>query len=90
MDALRRLGIRVPQDLGIVGFDGIPFAEFSNPRLTTVTTPLAGLGRLAASSLIWAIGAGRLPEAIVLPVELVIRESTLAQSSRAATGPAVA
>lgn len=90
MDALRRLGIRVPNDVGIVGFDGIPFAEFSNPRLTTVATPLAELGRLAASSLIGAIQTGRLPEAIVLPVELVIRESTQALMPRAARGPAVA
>lgn len=76
MDALRRLGIRCPDDLAIVGFDGIPFAAISNPRLTTVVTPLAELGRLAAASLIGAIQTGTLPEAIVLPVELVVREST--------------
>lgn len=76
MDALRRLGIQAPDDVGIVGFDGILFAEISNPRLTTVATPLAELGRLAASSLIGAIQTGQLPEAIVLPVELVVREST--------------
>jgi DNA-binding LacI/PurR family transcriptional regulator len=90
MDALRRLGIRVPDDVGIVGFDGIPFAEFSNPRLTTVSSPLAELGRLAASSLIGAIQTGRLPEAIVLPVELIVRESTQARKPRAARGHAVA
>ena len=77
MDALRRPGIRTPDDVGIVGFDGIQFAEISNPRLTTVATPLAELGRLAASSLIGAIQTGKLPEAVVLPVELVVRESTL-------------
>ena len=77
MDALRRPGIRTPDDVGIVGFDGIQFAEISNPRLTTVATPLAELGRLAASSLIGAIQTGKLPDAVVLPVELVVRESTL-------------
>jgi LacI family transcriptional regulator len=86
MDALRRYGIRAPDDVGIVGFDGIPFAEMSNPRLTTVATPLPELGRLAASSLIGAIQTGELPEAMVLPVELVIRESTLTQLPRAADG----
>jgi LacI family transcriptional regulator len=86
MDALRRYGIRVPDDVGIVGFDGIPFAEMSNPRLTTVATPLAELGRLAASSLIGAIHSGELPEPMVLPVELVVRESTLADVPRAAHG----
>ena len=38
MDALRRHGIRAPDDVGITGFDGILFAEVSNPRLTTVAT----------------------------------------------------
>ena len=88
MDALRRLGIRAPDDVGIVGFDGILFAEISNPRLTTVATPLAEMGRLAASSLIGAIQTGNLPEAVVLPVELVVRESTLPQKPRVARGPA--
>ena len=88
MDALRRLGIRAPDDVGIVGFDGILFAEISNPRLTTVATPLAEMGRLAASSLIGAIQTGNLPAAVVLPVELVVRESTLPQKSRGVRGPA--
>ena len=79
MDSLRNLGIHVPDDVGIVGFDGILFAEMSNPRLTTVTTPLAELGRLAASSLIGAIRSGALPPAAVLPVDLVVRESTRAR-----------
>lgn len=83
MDALRRQGIRVPDDVGIVGFDGILFAEMSNPRLTTVTTPLAELGRLAASSLVEAIQTGVLPPARVLPVELVVRESTRSRVARA-------
>ncbi len=82
MDALRRLGIQTPDDVGIVGFDGILFAEMSNPRLTTVATPLAELGRLAASSLIGAIQTGTLPEARVLPVQLVVRESTRSRVAR--------
>ena len=52
MDALRSLGIHVPRDVGIVGFDGIPFAGISNPRLTTVAVPSAEMGSAAASSLI--------------------------------------
>jgi LacI family transcriptional regulator/LacI family repressor for deo operon, udp, cdd, tsx, nupC, and nupG len=76
MDALRALGVRTPEDVSIVGFDGIPFAEISNPRLTTVITPLAELGRRAAVSLIEAIHTGVMPAAIVLPVELAVREST--------------
>jgi LacI family transcriptional regulator len=82
MDALRSLGVRVPQDVGIVGFDGIPFAAISCPRLTTVATPSGELGRLAASFLIAAMQTGAPPAGAILPVELVIRESTRAAANR--------
>jgi LacI family transcriptional regulator len=76
MDALRALGIRVPDDVGIVGFDGIPFAAISNPRLTTVSVPSALMGRVAASSLIDTLREGTLPDSVLLPLELIVREST--------------
>lgn len=76
MDALRDVGIRVPDDLGMVGFDGIPYAAISNPRLTTVATPSGEMGRLAAASLIRAIQAGAPPEGLLLAPELIVREST--------------
>jgi DNA-binding LacI/PurR family transcriptional regulator len=79
MDALRRLGIRVPDDVAIVGFDGIPSTAISNPRLTTVTTPSGEMGRLAAASLIRAIKDGSPPEGRRLEPELVVRESTRAR-----------
>ena len=82
MDALRGLGIRVPDDVGIVGFDGIPYAGISNPRLTTVAVPSAEMGRVAAASLIRAIHDGVLPEGVVLPVEVVVRESTKSLPAR--------
>ncbi len=78
MDALRGLSIRVPDDVGIIGFDGIPFAAISNPRLTTVAAPSAEIGRTAAVSLIKAIQTGARPEAMLLQPELIIRESTRA------------
>lgn len=76
MDALRQRGIQAPLDISIVGFDGILFTGLSNPRLTTVATPLSELGQLAAASLISTIQSGTLPPARVLPVELIVREST--------------
>ena len=82
MDALRGLGVRVPDDLGIIGFDGIPFASISNPRLTTVAVPSGEMGRVAASSLIQAIRDGALPEAAILQPELIVRESTRPQPAR--------
>ena len=79
MDALRTLGIRIPGDVAMVGFDGIPFTAISNPRLTTVVTPAGDMGRLAAASLIRAIREGTPPEGHVLEPELVVRESTRAR-----------
>ena len=52
MDALRDVGVRIPDDLGVVGFDGIPFAGIANPRLTTVAVPSSEMGRVAAASLV--------------------------------------
>ncbi len=92
MDALRKLGVRVPDDVAIVGFDGIPFAGISNPRLTTVAVPSAEMGRIAASTLIQAVHDGVLPPGAMLPVEIVIRESTRSQpasgTSRVTRAPA--
>jgi DNA-binding LacI/PurR family transcriptional regulator len=86
MDALRDHGIRVPDDVWIVGFDGIPFAGISNPRLTTVAVPSAEMGQIAASSLIRAVHDGVLPDGVMLPVEIVVRESTRSVLTRAAAG----
>ena len=82
MAALRGLGVRVPDDVGLVGFDGIPFAAISNPGLTTVAVPSAEMGRAAAASLIRAVHEGELPDGVMLPVELVVRESTRGASAR--------
>jgi LacI family transcriptional regulator len=85
MDALRDIGLRVPEDVGIVGFDGIPFAAISNPRLTTVGVPSAELGRRAAQLLLDAVHTGVLPDGVLLPVEIVVRESTGTRAARVAT-----
>jgi LacI family transcriptional regulator len=76
LDGLRRRGLSAPRDVAVTGFDDIPFARLANPRLTTVATPVVEIGRLAARSLVGAIDSGRLPPPVVMPVELVIRESS--------------
>lgn len=86
MDALRRIGIAVPEDIGIVGFDGIPFTAISNPRLTTVAVPAAEIGRRAAAFLVHGVQEGSLPDGIVLPVALVVRESTRSPPAAATPG----
>ena len=76
MDALRGRGIRVPDDIGIVGFDDIPFAGIANPRLTTVAQPSEEVGRSAFGMLLAGLKNGELPPSITLPVRLIVREST--------------
>lgn len=77
MDALRGRGLRVPDDIAIVGFDDIPFAGIANPRLTTVAQPSEEIGRTAVSMLLSGIRSGELPPSIVLPVRLIVRESSI-------------
>lgn len=77
LDAFRDVGVRVPDDVGLVGFDGIPFAALTNPRLTTVDTPTAELGRQAARWLVRSVEDGGAPSTAPLPCRLVARESTL-------------
>jgi DNA-binding LacI/PurR family transcriptional regulator len=77
MDALRGRGLRVPDDIAIVGFDDIPFAGIANPRLTTVAQPSEEIGRTAVAMLLTGIRSGELPSSIVLPVRLIVRESSI-------------
>jgi LacI family transcriptional regulator len=71
-------GIRVPDDLAVVGFDGMPEAAEFTPSLTTVNQPLGELGRLAVDELLAHVDAetGRAEaRTIVLETDLIVRES---------------
>jgi LacI family transcriptional regulator len=72
----RQLGLRVPEDISVVGFDDLPIAEYVIPQLTTVHVPSEEMGRYAAESLIAAIRDGRPLNSIELPTRLVIRGSS--------------
>lgn len=75
--ALREAGVRVPQDLALMGFDDIPAARLLTPALTTVSQFQEGLGRRAAELLFERLD-GHAPEdgcAEEMPFELMIRES---------------
>ena len=89
LDGLRARGVRVPDDVAVVGYDDIPFAAFSNPRLTTVATPAQEMVRLAARTLIEVIATGKRPPPRILPVELVVRESSTARSVEEMSGTVV-
>lgn len=49
MQAFREAGIRIPQDISIIGFDGLPFSEISDPPLSTVIVPCEEIGRIAVN-----------------------------------------
>lgn len=74
MRAAQRLGLKVPDDLSVVGFDDVPLAQDLAPPLTTVRQPLTEKGRLAAAVL---LGTAPPPTA-PLPTELIVRSSTAA------------
>ena len=78
LDAARRLGVRVPEDLSVVGYDDVEMASWEAFNLTTVHQPLARMARVAARLLI-----GRLehapessPQAHVFPARVVKRQTT--------------
>jgi LacI family transcriptional regulator len=73
--ALYRRGIRVPDDISLVGFDDIPGSSFTTPPLTTVRQPSQEVG-LAAAAAVLDLLAGRTPKLPSTPPLLVIREST--------------
>ncbi|HEX4379836.1 MAG TPA: LacI family DNA-binding transcriptional regulator [Candidatus Acidoferrum sp.] len=80
--ALREAGLRVPDDVSVMGFDDIPAAGFNNPGLTTVRQPLERMGQIAAKTLIDRIeGTGEYVAEIAIEPELVIRASTARAAS---------
>ncbi|MBZ5616490.1 MAG: LacI family transcriptional regulator [Acidobacteriia bacterium] len=78
MRAFRDAGLRVPEDVSVVGFDDIQAAAYLTPRLTTVRQPLRKMGEMAAQQLLMRIsnGNGKAPQLISLAPELIVREST--------------
>src|SRR5713226_5274188 len=73
--ALGQRGIRVPQDVAITGFDDVPVARHLHPPLTTVRQPMQDLGATAFDVLYSRISGGPSQRDVVLPVQLVVRES---------------
>jgi LacI family transcriptional regulator len=83
MDELRSAGMKVPDDVGVVGFDDTPFARISNPRLTTVSQRSDDLGRISVDFLLTTLDHGRLPVSRLMPVALIVRETTPGPTRRA-------
>jgi len=75
MDAIRSEGLRVPEDLAVVGYDDLSIAEHSNPPLTTIRQNIPLAGKLLAQNLIDYLRTGMVTN-VSIPVELIVRKST--------------
>src|SRR6266403_135196 len=87
--AFQEAGVRVPQDVSVVGFDDIQGAAYNTPSLTTVRQPLQRMGSIAAQTLLERIeGRADYPLEIAIEPELVVRESTSRVNTVLFTPPA--
>jgi len=81
--AIRDQGMRVPEDISVVGFDDIQSAAFQNPSITTIRQPLHEMGTIAARILLQRVrGESAVPQTLSVLPELVIRESTCPPSEK--------
>ncbi len=76
MSACKDLGLSVPEDIAIIGFDDISFASYVTPSLTTISHPAFKKGVAAAEMIIEYIESNKKPESRTLPIELVVRKTT--------------
>ena len=82
MAAARRLGLRIPDDVSVVGFHDAPFAGYLDPPLTTVRLPLVEMGRQAVDHLLALLNGDPVEDSMVgTPPELVVRASAAARAT---------
>ena len=76
-EAARQLGLRIPEDVSVVGFDDVQTAAFLGPALTTVRQPLQDMARAAVRMLVEALSTNDVIQPhIIMPTSLVVRNST--------------
>jgi len=77
MRAIRELGLRIPDDISVIGFDDVDWAMHTSPALTTIRVFKEEMGRLAVQRLMSIINEPETPPVkLVMPTELIVREST--------------
>ena len=74
--AVRRAGLRVPEDISVVGFDDIELAAITSPPLTTIHQPVKRIGEMAMKALLRLMTGDREVESVLLDTRLVLRGST--------------
>ncbi|MBA3334525.1 MAG: LacI family DNA-binding transcriptional regulator [Acidobacteria bacterium] len=80
--ALQEIGLRVPEDVSVLGFDDVYGAAFHNPALTTIRQPLFEMGTLAAQTLLKRVANNQakddseIPETLTVEPKLIVRQST--------------
>ncbi len=75
MQALQQRGLRVPEDVAVIGFDDRRWSKYTIPPLSTVRQPIADLGRRAVELLLAQLRGEAAPELTLLPTEMVTRRS---------------
>ncbi len=77
IEAVKDWGLRVPEDVSVIGFDDIPQASQVYPPLTTIRQPLLEMGAAGTRQLLNLIhGVGAVSDTLILPTELIVRSST--------------
>ncbi len=72
---LAECGVRVPDDVAVVGYDGLAIGQFTTPGLSTVDFPRHSVGAFAADALVALFGGARVDDVRTVPVRMVTRES---------------
>jgi DNA-binding LacI/PurR family transcriptional regulator len=81
--SVRERGLRVPDDVSVIGFDDSPLIPYTDPPLTTVRQPVKALGVAAVQTLLEEINGAEPPTGeFVFAPELVVRGSTAARAGR--------
>lgn len=74
--AIWEAGKRIPEDISVAGYDGIEMGEYYNPKLTTIKQPVEEMAKKTITLLLDVIAGSQEHQQIILPAELVAREST--------------
>ena len=87
MSTFQELGVRVPEDIAVVGYDDINLAAYSSPPLTTIRQYIHQGGRILVESVLGLINGENVTDTM-LKSELIVRKSSGAETNPAATPPA--